>query len=295
MPELPEVETVVRDLRPLVVGRTIRAVRYGSKKLREPWQPKWNARVAGTRIEAIRRRGKWIVVELARRADAPRLLVHLGMTGQFTAVPAAQERPDHLHVAFELDRGRELRFRDPRRFGCLTWHSDEAAVQSRFTEVGLGPEPFAIDGAYFRQAVRKSARTLKAILLDQGVLAGVGNIYADEACSVSQLHPKRRGASLTLAEADRLRAAIEAVLAKAITHRGSTIRDYVGGSGLRGGFQNEFRVYGRTGEPCLACAAPIECVRLSGRASHYCPACQGTQHKDTKSAQRPQRRMKKID
>lgn len=276
MPELPEVETVVRDLRPLVVGRTIRAVRHGVKKLREPWNPVWNEAVAGAKIEALRRRGKWIIVELIRKADRPRLLVHLGMTGQFTAVPRSADEPDHLHVVFELDKNRELRFRDPRRFGCVTFHSDEAALQSRLDKVGLGPEPFGVDAAYFRLAVRKSARSLKAILLDQGVLAGVGNIYADEACSVSRLHPRRRGTSLTPAEADRLREAIETVLTKAVLRRGSTIRDYVGGSGLRGGMQHEFRVYGRTGDPCLACAVPIECIRLSGRASHYCPSCQGS-------------------
>lgn len=270
MPELPEVETVVRDLRPLAVGRTIQSVRTGTKKLREPWQPAWNAKIAGTRIEAIRRRGKWIVVEL----NGPRLLVHLGMTGQFTVVDAASERPDHLHAAFELSGGRELRFRDPRRFGSIAFHADETAIAARFAEIGLGPEPFAIDAAYFRAAVRRSARSLKAILLDQSVLAGVGNIYADEACSVSRLHPRRRGTSLTSAETDRLREAIEAVLKKAIAGRGSTIRDYVGGSGLRGGYQKEFRVYGRTGEPCRDCAAAIRCIRLAGRASHFCPQCQ---------------------
>src|SRR6185437_989931 len=118
MPELPEVETVVRDLRPLAVGRTIRAVRNGRKKLRVPWQPGWNAKVAGTRIEAIRRRGKWIVVVL----NGPRLLVHLGMTGQFTVVEANADEPNHLHVVFELDGSHELRFRDPRRFGSVVLH-----------------------------------------------------------------------------------------------------------------------------------------------------------------------------
>ncbi len=280
MPELPEVETVVRDLRPLVVGRTIRAVRIGAKKLREPWQPEWNELAAGTKIDAIRRRGKWIVVELSaksRGADtprSPRLLVHLGMTGQFTAVQRTLEEPDHLHVVFELSRGSELRFRDPRRFGSVTLHADEAALQTRFDRIGLGPEPFDIDAAYFRQCIRNTSRSLKAILLDQSILAGVGNIYADEACSMAKLNPRRRGSSLKVIETNRLRMAIEAVLAKAIERRGSTIRDYVGGSGLRGGFQNEFRVYGRTGEPCLDCSTTISCIRLTGRSSHYCPKCQ---------------------
>ena len=125
-----------------------------------------------------------------------------------------------------------------------------------------------------REAVRGSARTLKAILLDQTVVAGVGNIYADEACSRAALHPARMGSSLTLAECDRLRTAIEDVLTTAIAARGSTIRDYVGGSGLAGGFQLEHRVYGRTGEPCGTCKKPIERVVLGGRSSHYCPKCQ---------------------
>jgi formamidopyrimidine-DNA glycosylase len=274
MPELPEVETVVRDLRPLLAGRTIRAVRCSAKKLRHPWLPAWNEVVAGAKIEAVRRRGKWIIVDLHRKPDRPRLLVHLGMTGQFTAVPRSQETPDHLHVVFELDKNRELRFRDPRRFGCVTLHPNEESLQAKLGEAALGPEPFGVDAAYFREAVRRSARCLKAILLDQSILAGVGNIYADEACSISGLHPKRRGTSLKLVEADRLREAVEAVLTKAIDRRGSTIRDYVGGSGLRGGMQHEFRVYGRTGDPCLACSAPIACVRLAGRSSHYCPSCQ---------------------
>jgi formamidopyrimidine-DNA glycosylase len=276
MPELPEVETVVRDLRPLITGRSIRGVRHGPKLLRDPWDAAWNAALAGTKIEAIGRRGKWIVIDLVRRSGAPRLLVHLGMTGQFTAVKATDPAPDHLHIVFELDRGTELRFRDPRRFGSVTYFPDAATLETRFAAIGLGPEPFNVEASYFRSAVRQSTRSLKAILLDQSVLAGVGNIYADEACSLAKLHPRRRGSSLTRAEADRLREAVETVLTKAITRRGSTIRDYVGGSGLRGGFQREFRVYGRTGEPCLVCGTDIRCIRLSGRASHYCPRCQAS-------------------
>jgi formamidopyrimidine-DNA glycosylase len=296
MPELPEVETVVRDLRPLVVGRTIQVVRQGSKTLRKPWQTEWSAAVAGLRIEGIRRRGKWIVVDLfappverkrsknrtvspsisAEVPPAPRLIVHLGMTGQFTAVPVTDPAPDHLHVVFALDGGAELRFRDIRRFGSVTLHPDEAAVEAFFKHNGLGPEPFGLDPTYFRKAVRGTSRTLKAVLLDQGVVSGVGNIYADEACFRSGLHPQRRGKSLTCADADRLLESVEAVLTQAIDRRGSTIRDYVGGSGLRGGFQSEFRVYGRTGQPCPTCGEAIQCIRLSGRASHFCPSCQGS-------------------
>lgn len=271
MPELPEVETVVRDLLPLIVGRTIRKVRHGKKRLRKPWQPRWSRPLTGATVTGMRRRGKWIVMELS---TASRLVVHLGMTGQFTAIPAAEPLSDHTHIVFELDGDGELRFRDPRRFGSIVLYPDESAVEEFFEGISLGPEPFDLDAAYFREEVQRSNRTLKAILLDQRVVAGVGNIYADESCGRSGLHPSRRGCTLTDIEADRLREAIAAVLTAAIVRRGSTIRDYVGGSGLRGGFQNEFRVYGRTGEPCDVCRAPIECIRLSGRASHFCPDCQ---------------------
>jgi formamidopyrimidine-DNA glycosylase len=195
------------------------------------------------------------------------------MTGQFTVVPDRQSEPDHLHVVFALDNETELRLRDPRRFGSAEYFPDRTALETAMNEE-LGPEPFGLDADYFRATVRGTARNLKAILLDQTVVAGVGNIYADEACFRAKLHPGRAGKSLKLDECDRLREAIEAVLTRAIESRGSTIRDYVGGSGLRGGFQNEFGVYGRTGEPCPVCGSAIKCARYSGRSSHFCPVCQ---------------------
>lgn len=269
MPELPEVETVVRDLRPLIVGRSISAVRVGAQKLRRPWDPKWNRAVVGCTISAIRRRGKWIVVELDRD---PRLLVHLGMTGQFTAVADSEPVADHTHLRFSLGDG-ELRFRDVRRFGSVELFPNAAAVDS-FLDARLGPEPDATESVAFLAAISNSNRPLKAILLDQSVVAGVGNIYADEALHRAKLHPERRGKSVDESEAERLRLAIAEVIAHAITLRGSTIRDYVGGSGLRGGFQHEFRAYGRTGDPCETCRTPIAVIRVAGRSSHFCPQCQ---------------------
>ena len=271
MPELPEVETVVRDLRPLLVGRTLTAVRVGANKLRRPWLPAWEADVVGARVAAVRRRAKWIIVDLDPRGSC--LLVHLGMTGQFTVAPSADPVADHTHLVFPLDNGHDLRFRDIRRFGSVEWFPDPATVEA-FLADRLGPEPFDLDPAAFRDAVRRSARPVKATLLDQTVAAGVGNIYADEALHRAGLHPERRGPTVTAAEADRLREAVAAVLTRAIESRGSTIRDYVGGSGLRGGFQNEFRVYGRTGQPCPGCTTAIAVVRVAGRSSHFCPRCQ---------------------
>ena len=280
MPELPEVETVVRDLRPLVTGRTIVGVRHSNKKLRRPWTPAWNARVTGATVAGVRRRGKWILVDLSedhggkpRGSNQPVLRVHLGMTGQFTVVPASTPEPDHLHLAFTLDNGTELRLRDPRRFGSAEFFADRIALEAGMN-AELGPAPFALDAAAFRDAVTGTSRNLKAVLLDQTIVAGVGNIYADEALFRSKLHPARTGRSLSPAECDRLRLAIEAVITRAIESRGSTIRDYVGGSGLRGGFQNEFAVYGRTGEPCPTCTGAVACERLAGRSSHFCASCQ---------------------
>ena len=271
MPELPEVETVVRDLRPLLVGRRVVAVRAGGRKLRRPWQSAWEPAVVGATVGAIRRRAKWIIVDLAA---GPRLVVHLGMTGQFTVAEAESLVPDHTHLVFDLDGGRhQLRFRDVRRFGSVELFADEAAVQS-FLATRVGPEPDALDRDTFRTAVRSSTRPIKAILLDQTIAAGVGNIYADEALHRAGLHPERRGTAVTAAETDRLRAEVAAVIRHAIENRGSTIRDYIGGSGLRGNFQNEFRVYGRTGEPCPACGTSIVNVRVAGRSSHHCPNCQ---------------------
>jgi formamidopyrimidine-DNA glycosylase len=270
MPELPEVETVVRDLRPLLVGRAVRSVRASRKKLRRPWKAGWGDSLRGLRVEAVRRRGKWILLDFA---GGPVLRVHLGMTGQFTVTAAGQARPDHLHLVFALDNTTELRFRDPRRFGCAELFVDRGSVHAAL-EAELGPEPFGLDPDYFCRAVRSTSRNLKAVLLDQSVVAGVGNIYADEALFRARLHPARAGVSLGPAECDRLRVAVEEVLTRAIRARGSTIRDYVGGSGLRGGFQDEFSVYGRTGGPCPACGMAIACARLAGRASHFCPSCQ---------------------
>jgi formamidopyrimidine-DNA glycosylase len=270
MPELPEVETVVRDLRPLLVGRRLTGVTVGNRELRRRWDAAWAGVVVGAAVAGVRRRGKWIVVDLD---TGGRLVVHLGMTGQFTVNAATDPVPDHTHLVFGLSDGGQLRFRDIRRFGSVELFADEPAVAAYLADK-LGPEPDALDPAAFRQVVRRSNRPVKAILLDQAVVAGVGNIYADEALHRAGLHPRRRGPTLSPAEADRLRTAVAAVIRDAIAKRGSTIRDYVGGSGLRGGYQAEFRVYGRGGEPCPDCESVIEVVRVAGRSSHFCPECQ---------------------
>ncbi len=273
MPELPEVETVVRDLRPLLAGRRIVVVRRTSEhKLRRPWLPEWSAHLAGQSIAGVRRRGKWIVLALASGCF---LVIHLGMTGQLTVVAPGEAIAAHTHLIFDLDTpDRQLRFRDARRFGRASLFPNEGELQTFFADNGLGPEPFALDPRDWRASLAATTRPIKAVLLDQTVVAGVGNIYADEALYEARLHPLTHACDLERAQADRLRKAIATVLTRAIDRGGSTIRDYVGGSGRAGGYQEEFRAYGRKGEPCHRCRTPMASLRLGGRASHYCPSCQ---------------------
>jgi formamidopyrimidine-DNA glycosylase len=272
VPELPEVETVVRDLRPRLIGRRLASVEVGPHPLRRPWSAAWAPLMLGRRFTEVGRRGKWLLLGLDNGAC---LVVHLGMTGQLTVVPARQPPADHTHLVLGLDRGREqLRFRDIRRFGSATLVADRAERERFFQEVGLGPEPFELDPGYWRDRLAATNRCLKAVLLDQRVVAGVGNIYADEALFEARLHPARPGRTIGAAEAGRLRRAIVTVLNRAINQRGSSIRNYVDGSGLSGRYQLEFRAYGRTGEPCPRCRQPIRRLRLAGRSTHYCPTCQ---------------------
>jgi formamidopyrimidine-DNA glycosylase len=273
VPELPELETIVRDLRPLLTGRRILAVRRTSKQaLRRPWRSEWEPLLAGQAIDEVRRRGKWIVMRLSSGAF---LVVHLGMTGQLTVADAGDDLAAHTHLVFDLDApGKQLRFRDIRRFGGASVFLSEADLEAFFTENGLGPEPFSLDPKAWRARLAATTRPIKAVLLDQTVVAGVGNIYANESLFVARIHPQKRACDLERAEADRLRKAIATVLTHAIARRGSTIRNYVGGDGLAGGYQDEFRVYGRKGEPCPRCGTTLVSLRTGGRASHYCPACQ---------------------
>jgi formamidopyrimidine-DNA glycosylase len=270
VPELPEVETVVRDLRPRLVGRRIVSLRVGKKPLRKPWSRRWRPLVVGRSVKAVRRRGKWIVVDLETEHA---LVIHLGMTGRLTVTAAETPREAHTHLIFELDGGDHLRFNDIRRFGSATL-LDGVGLERFFETARLGPEPFVLDPDTWRQRLACTQRSLKAVLLDQTVVAGLGNIYADESLFEARLHPARIASTLRASEAGRLRKAIVTVLNRAIQRRGSSIRNYVGGSGLQGNYQNEFRVYGRKGEHCTRCGVPIERLRLAGRSTHFCPRCQ---------------------
>ncbi len=269
MPELPEVETFVRALRRPLLGRTIVAARNDwPRHVALPTVEELAARIAGRRIEAIERRGKYLVFSLS---DDETLLIHLKMTGHLSVVPADTPPDPYAHTVFALDDGRELRFRDPRKFGRVYLVRDPALV------VGpLGPEPLTDDFTAEQLAARLAGRrrVLKPLLLDQTFVAGIGNIYADEALFDAGLRPTRRSDTLTPEETAALPRAIRKVLALGIEREGASISTYVKPDGEKGDMQNAVAVFRRTGQTCYRCGGPIERIVLGGRSTHYCPNCQ---------------------
>ncbi len=276
MPELPEVETTARSLHRHVAGDVIESVWIGNKNnlLKSPAEEIART-LEGSRIEGIRRVGKHIVIDLQRNhagrrrvvQSAAQWVVHLGMTGRMLVCDAAAERAKHTHLVAQLASGRELRFVDPRRFGKLQ-------VISGASFQAPGSEPIGADRTAFAKLFRTRKTFIKSALLNQKLLSGIGNIYADESLFRAGVRPRRRAASLTRAELTRLYDAIQKVLAEAIAAGGSTISDYVDAAGDAGFFQLQHRVYGREGEACLVCKTPIKRVVISGRSSHYCHRCQ---------------------
>jgi formamidopyrimidine-DNA glycosylase len=288
MPELPEVETIARGLSTRVTGDVIESVWLGSKPeiLKSP-ASEIAATLESKRIAGVRRLGKHIVFDLESggRASAPvkrksprkfskasastrdtaQWIVHLGMTGRMLVCNPDQVIEKHTHAVAKLASGRELRFVDPRRFGRLSVAHGFDAPGSEPLEVGLDR---------FIELFRGRKTPIKSALLNQKLLRGVGNIYADESLFRAGIRPRRRAASLTRAELARLYSAIREVLKEAIALGGSSISDYVDSDGEEGFFQLQHRVYGREGEPCLACKTPIKRVVIAGRSSHYCPKCQ---------------------
>jgi formamidopyrimidine-DNA glycosylase len=273
MPELPEVETVVRGLRASLPGRTILDVRLGKTDFID--DPVALAEtLPGTRIEEVKRLGKFISMRLTPAAPADGnlyLIIHLGMTGQLTVrEPADPVRP-HTHVFFSLDNGQELRYTDIRRFGrmLIVPESQIDQFQDR-----LGAEPLEITPEEFRKRFSGRRARVKAMLLDQSVLRGVGNIYADESLFRARIHPARIAASLTQEQIAVLYRAVREILTDAIRLRGSSVSDYVDCDGKKGEFQLRHRVYQREGKSCFRCKQKIRRVIVAGRSSHFCPRCQ---------------------
>jgi formamidopyrimidine-DNA glycosylase len=290
MPELPEVETVARDLRPRLVGATIVGVRSSwARTLKTHTAIDFADAVVGRTIAAVGRRAKMLVIELS--GDAA-LTIHLKMTGQLFVVPAATPEDPYIRLVFELADGREWRFRDIRKFGKVGLYGRDPVTGELVTEVGggavfaaIGPEP--LDPAFtvrdFRRRLRRRKGRLKSLLLDQSFIAGVGNIYADEALWSSRLHPLRSAASLRPPDERRLYEAIRSILAEAVERRGSSIDDYTAPDG-DGAMQEHLAVYQRTGEPCLRCGRPIKRVVVGARSTHFCSWCQRLPAGDRKGA-----------
>jgi formamidopyrimidine-DNA glycosylase len=273
VPELPEVETVARDLRAAVVGRQVMSVKLGHPKvLRFPVPEVFAAVLPGRRIEAVTRNGKFILCALEGGED---LVFHLGMTGHVLVCDAKSEPAPHTHLRALLDDGRELRYDDARRFGRILLGPRSTLEDSRVLP-RLGVEPLSDDFTAQRldAVLRSTTRTVKAALLDQRGVAGLGNIYVDEACHLAGVRPQRRCHTLTRAQRAALHAAIPAVLVSAISNRGSSIDDYRDIWNARGSNQERLHVYGRGGRPCFRCGAILKQATVAGRTTVWCPTCQ---------------------
>ena len=280
MPELPEVETVVRDLRTQLSGRRIDSVHLTSDRsardrvIRYPKATPFVRRLRGRTIRTVERRGKYIVMPFDDNGQ--RLVVHLGMTGHLRVWEPEEAPVKHTHFRALLDSGLELRYDDPRQFGRLLVGSMDELIAARAFPARLGPEPIHGDltEGQFEARLKARRRPVKSALLDQSFLAGVGNIYADEACFRAGIRPSRWTHRLTTRERRGLYSAIQEVLENSIAARGSSIINYVDAFGLRGTNQEKLLVYGRSGEPCLRCGTPLLGTRLAGRGTVYCRRCQ---------------------
>ncbi len=278
MPELPEVETVMRGLSARLLGRVIRVGQVHRPDLRWPMPPNLASVLTGANVTSFRRRAKYILMRLQ---DRPSVLIHLGMSGRMNISPSGRnDIPLHEHVTLETDDGWRIGFVDPRRFGSVDL-VQAAAEDAHRLLAGLGPEPLdsSFNAAHLAARLHGRATPIKAALLDQSNVAGLGNIYVCEALFRSGISPERHAGDVSKAAITRLTREIKATLLEAIEAGGSTLRDYVQPDGELGYFQHAFKVYGRTGEPCAQCPGPPKCAGIarivqSGRSSFYCPRLQ---------------------
>lgn len=277
MPELPEVETVRRTLLPIVGGRVSNLWTSGMPlHMNRPVDAKGVERATvGARFEAVRRIGKFVVFDFTRRSSS--LAVHLGMTGRLRLVPARSPRAIHTHLVWSVSGGRQLRFSDIRRFGqVLVCERGNERAHPALAKLGVDPLADDLTGLELYESGHRRTVAVKALLLDQSVLAGVGNIYASEALWSAKVRPTLRANRLSKPRARRLCRAVVAVLEHALTHGGTSLRDFVDADGTRGEHSEYLRVYGRTGQPCprRGCKALIRRKLIQGRATFYCPRCQ---------------------
>lgn len=271
MPELPEVETIARDLQPRLVGRRVTGLDVSHADVIDGDPDDFARTVVGPHVVEVGRRGKNVVIRLE---DRSRVVVNLGMTGRLVTsdAPRAHEC-SHVAVRFELDDGRSLLYDDTRRFGLLQWLGPDAWAE-RDRELGLEPLSDAFTGDALWALTKATRSPIRNFLLDQYRVAGIGNIYALEALYRAGIRPTRRGHRITRREAHALRAALRDILGRAIQHRGTTFSDYRDASGETGGFEPLLEVYGREGAPCPRCETPIKRRMVTNRSVFYCPECQ---------------------
>lgn len=273
MPELPEAETIGQALKRALIGRRITEVRVFSPAMREPLPPLLDAELPGRRFVDVRRRARYVIAELD---DGRALLMHFGMSGVVRVEPVDVPKRKHEHLFLVLDDGRAFRFECTRRFSVckLCRLPEPGGVPAELDGIGVEPLTEAFDGEYLFRLSRNRRGAVKCFLMDNAVVAGIGNIYAAEALFAAGIDPRREAGSLSREECRRLVAGAKRILARAIELGGSSIADFLNVDGSEGKFAQELRIYGRSGEPCLQCGAPVECVRLGGRSSCFCPHCQ---------------------
>jgi formamidopyrimidine-DNA glycosylase len=270
MPELPEVETTRRGISAALVGHVVSKFVLREPRLRWRVEPGLERELAGQRVRDVRRRAKYLLIELERGT----LIAHLGMSGSLRVLPADALRLAHDHYDLVLDDGRCLRFNDPRRFGSLHWCTGDVTAHPLLAS--LGPEPLeaGLDAAYLARKARGRRSAVKIFLMDQRIVVGVGNIYASEALFRSGIRPGRAAGRVRRAEWDRLVIALREVLGEAIQQGGTTLRDYVDTAGTPGYFSQQLFVYERNGEPCRRCGTTVRHLVHGQRSSYFCPACQ---------------------
>jgi len=270
MPELPEVETTLRGIRPHIINQKIVRVITRHRQLRWPIPTHLNKTLGGHSFTNIQRRAKYLLLQ----SDVGTLIVHLGMSGNLRILPAEQQHIKHDHFEIIFENGCCLRFHDPRRFGCILWTKTDPLKHKLLCSLGLEPLNSTLDGQYLHQRSRKRKVSIKQFLMDGKIVVGVGNIYASETLFLAKINPLRLATRLSLNRYELLVEKIQLVLKSAIEQGGTTLKDFVSSDGKPGYFQQQLNVYGREGQPCTQCKTLIKQIRQGQRSTYYCSSCQ---------------------
>jgi formamidopyrimidine-DNA glycosylase len=270
MPELPEVETTRIGIAPHVLGEQIKEVIIRDRRLRWPVPKQLRKILTGSSIRKLSRRGKYLLFH----TETGCVILHLGMSGSLRILTDDIPAEKHDHVDFVFESGSRLRFRDPRRFGCILWTTDNPEIHPLLSN--LGPEPLSenLDGDYLFKKSRKRTQSIKTFIMDSRIVVGIGNIYANEALFTAGIHPKRKAGKITKERYQKLSSAIKDVLKQALAKGGTTLRDFVNGQGEPGYFRHELQVYDRAGKPCFICKTLLKTERIGQRSAFYCSHCQ---------------------